>query len=234
MLTNNFRNLMSFYLDNDYKDVLGDTRKGESIFGGIGTNQNYDTTVTGGGIGLINGYQFKGSNRSFNYDANPNTNSFTNEQTTYRWQGVLATIRTSGTGTKYTSQMATGFVLFVGDNNNDESPIAETVADTDWKLRHPVELDVTAAACTSLSSHKTYVSRTFANNTENDVVIKEIGCYIFTEFTQDTNVQPLSKPIVMIGRKVLSNPVTIPVGEQRTFTYVIDMSKLSFEEADGV
>ena len=234
MLTKNFRNLLSFYLDNDYKDVLGQTRKGYTIFGGIGTNSQYDTTVTGGGLNLINGYEFRGTNRSFNYGSNTATNSFTNEQTTYRWNNVLANQSTSGTRNLYTNQIANGFVLFVGTNNNNENEnIGTTASENDYCLNKAVELSVTSASCTSLSSSKTYVSRTFANNTENDVEIKEIGCYIFTEFCKDTDVQPYSLPIVMIGRKVLTSPVTIPVGEQRTFTYVIDMSAISFEEADG-
>ena len=58
------------------------------------------------------------------------------------------------------------------------------------------------------------------------MTIKEIGCYIFA------NTSP-HQPLVMIARKVLPNPAAIPDGQQYTFTYTIDTSRVSFEEADS-
>ena len=63
-----------------------------------------------------------------------------------------------------------------------------------------------------------------------DVTIKEIGLYVFKSVSSQNNYTFCA---VMTGRKVLNTPLTLAEWECCTFTYVIDMSRISFEEADS-
>lgn len=116
-----------------------------------------------------------------------------------------------------------GFTIFVGTGN-------AAVTANDYSLNTPVTLDVTAASCTTNANGIVTTSRTFENNTGSSVTIREIGLYIFRQHTEFSGTLI---PVVMIGRKVLDTPVTIPNGEQRTFEYVIDMNHISFSDLDN-
>lgn len=245
MLTNNFRPLISFYSGSNFKNVLGNNIPKVQFLGGqglngridiydIGTNSSWATTGAQYRTWVKNNHEYRGSTLSYNYDANANTNTYTKEKETYDWRGVVSQSECSGSSPDYASSIYNGFVVFIGTNDDTENEDVsiETVSADDYCLNNSIELSVIGASCTHNSAEKTSVSRTFENNTEEDVIIKEIGCYVFKTNVSGTATNS-SQPVVMIGRKILSTPVTIPVGEQRTFTYVIDMSAISFEEADG-
>lgn len=245
MLTNNFRPLLSFYSGSSFKDVMGNNVPKVEFLGGNSLNGRttvYDTDdytawnmSSGNRTWANNNHEYRGSTLNYNYNATTGTNSFTQEKTKYNWRGVVSKGEVTSGNTDAANGIFNGFVLFVGDNNDDQSLIGEEAASTDWQLRHSVELAVTDASCIHTSFEKTYVSRTFENNTQEDVAISEIGCYVFKcKFCNGAEVNNPSSYIVMIGRKILNTPVIIPVGEQRTFTYIIDMSKISFGNADGV
>ena len=132
--------------------------------------------------------------------------------TSYNWNMVVSTAVDS-TVAPIPNLLYNGFVLFVGDG------ITEPAA-TDYKLTNAIELDVASASCIHNANGKTYVARTFTNNTGADVTIKELGCYLFASNVAGKNATPI--PIVMIGRTVLDTPVTIANGDSQTFTYVIE------------
>ena len=136
-----------------------------------------------------------------------------NEQAKYPWTGI-----TGGRCENSLYGRYNGFVLFVGTGDTPPTP-------DDYKLENAVELGVLTASCIHYANGRTIVSREFFNNTDENVTIKEIGCYIFT------NSNP-HQPLVMIARRVLPNPVVIPDGQNYAFTYTIDTSRISFEEAD--
>ena len=161
--------------------------------------------------------------RSFNYNTTTGSNNYINEQEKYQWntvvnQGANSTITTAD------SMGANGFTLFVGTGDN-------AVSSSDYCLNSPIALEVQAAACTVQGEYneKIVTSRTFRNNTEAEVTIKEVGLYIF----QSKGNPSYKQPHVMIGRKVLETPVVIPVNDSYTFNYTIDMSQISFSEADS-
>ena len=125
-----------------------------------------------------------------------------------------------------TNKRQNGFTLFVGNGT------AEPKAD-DYKLESPLVLNVSQSSCIELNNNKITVSRSFINNTDENVTVSEIGCYLFATNSWSNSVNSSEYiPIVMIGRKVLKNPVTILTGELYTFNYTIDMSQISFGEAD--
>ena len=221
MLTNNYKTLLSFNKNKTFKNVLGDTVDIKTVLGGQGLNGKTTEYTTGGGTSFSwsnttpktyvqNNHEYRASVSSFNYDATNATNSYTKETTSYMWDNIVCN-RASG-GSNYANVLYNGFVLFVGDGTTEP-------ADTDYKLANAVELDVVSASCIHNANGKTYVSRTFTNNTGANVTIKELGCYLFSSQVVDaTN----STPIVMIGRTVLETPVTIANGDSQTFTYVIN------------
>jgi hypothetical protein len=227
MLLDNYKTLLSFNKNKTFKNVLGDTVDIKTVLGGQGLNGKTTEYTTGGGTGFSwssgtpktyvqNNHEYRASVSSFNYDTTNATNSYTEETTSYMWDNIVCN-RASG-GSTISNVLYNGFVIFVGDNNDNTSQISETVSTTDWKLRHAVELDVAGASCIHNANGKTYVSRTFTNNTGVDVTIKELGCYLFSSQVGTTN----TTPIVMIGRTVLDTPVTIANGDSQVFTYVIN------------
>ena len=163
---------------------------------------------------ILNGHSWYASNLTYNYNAATGTNGYTNEQRTYSWIGAAGQYSESDNYRKFN-----GFTIFIGSGYTPAAP-------EDYKLENALELGVIAASCFHYANGKTIVSRSFYNNTGEYVTIREIGCYIFV------NSNP-NQPIVMIGRKVLPSPVIIPDGQQYTFTYTIDTSRVSFEEADS-
>lgn len=79
-------------------------------------------------------------------------------------------------------------------------------------------------------------TRIFQNITGSEVTIKEIGLYLFRSncCAYENYLMPAGNvPIVMLGRKVLETPITLADGECYTFSYTIDMNKISFAEADN-
>lgn len=161
-----------------------------------------------------NNHSVNGVGRSFDYTVTTTSNNCVSEQTSYTWANVTFNGSDADVGFRYN-----GFTLFVGSGNT-------AVTANDYCLDTPVTLNVVAASCTTNASGLVTVLRTFENNTGSSVTINEIGLYVFAYF-------PATAPVVMIGRKVLSTPVTIPNGEQRTFEYIVDMNHISFSEADN-
>ena len=153
------------------------------------------------------------SNLTYNYNSTTASNNYTNEQITYAWTGVTGNYAEIELFRRFN-----GFTIFIGSGDTPPAP-------DDYKLENAVELNVIAASCFHYANGRTIVSRGFFNNTGEDVTIREIGCYVFV------NSNP-NQPLVMIGRKVIKTPVIIPDGQQYTFTYTIDTSRISFEEAD--
>ena len=194
MLVNNFKPLLWFGWQGTFKNVLGNTVNLSGYMPGITSNN------------VRNAYQYRGL-RSFNYNYTSTTNSFTAEQTTYAW----ADITQYSTGSSEPQLCSTGFVLFVGTGDT-------AVTADDYKLDTPITLAVTGAGCYHKADGTTVITRTFQNNTESEVTIKELGLYMF-------RCSGTSTPIVMLGRKVLTTPVVIPVGASYTFTWTIDLLK---------
>ena len=204
MLVNNFKQLLYFGNATNFKDVLGNP---SSII------------CPAPDEAALNGHVTAGITRSFNYNSTAASNSYVSEQTSYTWIGVVNNQGGSATGS--TQRNMNGFTIFVGTGDT-------AVTANDYKLDTPVTLDVLSASCIQNADGTIVVARTFQNNTGSDVVIKEKGLYIFM-----TRVNNSQIPVVMIGRKVLDTPVTIPDGGAYTFTTTIDMSQITFSEADN-
>lgn len=217
MLVNNFRPLISFYADSDFKDVLGNTIAKKNYLSGqlISSSSSSD-------VSKVNGHNYLGSCLNYNYNITPNTNSFTKEKEYYNWENVVATDRSSTVkDNNYAYSRYNGMVLFVGTG---DTPVTAE----DYCLAEAKELSVTGASCVHSSNEKTAITRTFVNETGEDVTIKEVGAYIFFTGYGNTGNGSYNYPVVMIGRKVLDEPVTMAVGDSYTFTYIIDMSNISF------
>ena len=216
MLTNNFRQLISFYTSGAMTNVLGNTMYKKDFLGGHGYAATFEDNQTSQSF-TLNGHDWRASTLSYDYNATTATNEFTQEKTAYKWTGVVC--KNSSLGAGFVALFYNGFVLFVGDGNTPAT--AE-----DYCLSNAVELDVVSAYCNTNSYNKTFVSRTFENNTGADVTIKEVGCYIFRSMATTAGYATAAYAI-MVGRIVLPAPVTIGVGEQKTFTYCIDLSTIS-------
>lgn len=213
MLTNNYKTIFSWNKGATFKDVKNNTVSMKDFLGGQGGGSATSADNTAGNAKVSNNHEWRGSTSSFNYDATTGSNTYTDEQTAYNWLGVTNSSNQSG-ATVAVCLIYNGFILFVG--TGDTAP-----AVTDYKLATPATLDVTSASCTHNTNGKTYVQRTFQNNTGADVTIKELGCYIFKSVANQLSSTP-STNAVMIGRTVLETPVTIANGDSQTFTYVIN------------
>lgn len=200
MLLNNYKPLVSFCPDLTFKNVKGETVQKRDIMSEfeIRDGANYDRA------------DCEASNLRYDYTTTTATNNFTDEQTDYDWAEIITNNKqfSSNADPRY---IANGFVLFVGTGNTPETK-------NDYKLANSIELDVTSASCTHNANGKTYVERTFQNNTGLSVTIKELGCYMFS-FNPGSMADDL--PVIMIARKVLETPVVIADGDNQTFTYVI-------------
>ena len=187
----------------------------DSTFVNVLGNTVSKSTVMPGQINasITNGHSWYASNLTYNYNSTTGTNGCTNEQRTYSWTGAAGMYSESENFRRFN-----GFTIFIGSGDTPAAP-------EDYKLENALELGVIAASCIHYANGRTIVSRGFFNNTREDVTIREIGCYVFV------NSNP-NQPLVMIGRKVIKTPVIILEGQQYTFTYTIDTSRVSFEEAD--
>ena len=209
MLLNNFKLLFQFYPDSTFVNVLGETVNKGSILAGQPDTDRF------------NGHACHASNLLYNYNPNMGSNGYINEQAKYPWTGI-----TGGRCENSLYGRYNGFILFVGSGDTPPTP-------DDYKLENAVELGVLTASCIHYANGRTIVSREFFNNKGEDVTIKEIGCYLFATNSWSNSVNSSEYiPIVMIGRKVLKNPVTILTGELYTFNYTIDMSQIAFTEVD--
>ena len=204
MLLNNFKNLLYFGSPNvQFKNV-----KGELVdFSGY--------CYTSGSIsGSKNGYSMNNAMRSFFYNPNTSALEMVDEQISY-----AGTIVYSGT----TTYNYPYFILFVGTGDTP-------VTIDDYKLAAPISLQVNSHSCLQPTAGKIIVTRQFTNNTEEAVTIKEIGLYLGSTKRSYANE---FVPFIMLGRKVLDSPVTLQVGDSYSFDYNIDMSQISFSEADS-
>ena len=223
MLLDNFRPLISFYAGSNFIDVKGNVvsvndRLCQSMYYGGGK-----TAYT------ANGHSFKGHYKHFNYNPTTSTNNYKNEQSLYGWQGVVSSNSTNGnTMTEDNGHYRrNGFILFIGTGNTP-------VETSDYKLENAVELNIISASCVHNADETTIITRTFQNNTGEEVIIKEVGLYMFCSQTSNDTYknEKYYVPVIMLGRKVLNTPIIIANNESYTFTYKIDMSKISFAEAD--
>lgn len=214
MLLNNFIPLIDFYPDSDFVDVGGNTIHRYDIVPGNASSEPRNGNVTTG-------------IHCFNYNATVAANAFTDEQELYNWYdtvgapGLYANTRTDR------NQRACGFTLFAGTGNT-------AVQASDYCLDNFIELEVIDSACYHYDDHRTETKRTFRNNTANSVTINELGLYMFAQ--QGSQYQPgdgNNYPVIMIGRKVLTSPITLAVGDTYTFSYIINMSNVTFTEAAG-
>lgn len=100
----------------------------------------------------------------------------------------------------------------------------------DYKLESQCVLDWGRDFCyLNINDYTITLCRAFINNTENPVDIKEMGAYLISGTSGST-------PTVnafLIGRQLLTETVTIPVGGSHVFTYCIDMSNSITEEPDA-
>ena len=215
MLVNNFKMLITFVNSNTFKDVGGY----DKTYAFLGGKNGYDTSSTDTGV---NHHSLFGT-LAYNYDPTPGSNSYVSEQTAYKYTGITNGSSSSSSAT-YPANRYTGLIIYVGTG---ETPVTAN----DYKLDTPISLSVVSASCIINSNNTVEVERTFQNNTENDVVIKEIGLYVFASQSNQQS-QVLTLPI-LIGRKVLNEPVTILVGAAYTFNYSINMNNIIFSEADS-
>ena len=203
MLLNNFKYLLYFGNPN----VQFKNVKGELVdFSGY--------CYTSSGSGTQNGYSIRNSVRSFFYDPNRSGVNLVDEQTSY-----VGGIVNNGVNT-YNYPY---FILFVGTGDTP-------VTIDDYKLAAPISLQVNSHSCLQPTAGRIVVTRQFINNTEEAVTIKEIGLYLGSTKRQYTDE---AVPFIMLGRKVLDSPVTLQVGDSYSFDYNIDMSQISFSEADS-
>lgn len=224
MLLNNFIPLLDFYRDATFVNVLGDTVNKTAVMAA----QAYADPTNTSNMWSTNNHSGLASNLTYNYSATPQTNGYTKEKELYNWANIIGRTGDNTRSNNYCTNRKNGFVIFVGTGDTE-------VTAEDYCLDSAVELEVTGAFCYHSALRKTQVGRTFSNNTADAVTIKEIGLYMFTMNNFNFAVGNVENfPLIMIGRKVLTTPVTLEVGDLYTFTYEIDMSGITFEEADAV
>lgn len=216
MLLDNFKPLLFFGGGGTFVDVTGATVN-------LSFAINGETIQSGSNV--TNNHINIGVSRSFNYNTTTATNSCIDEQDAYWWDGV---VNTTSSFSSARDMQSNGFVLFVGTGDT-------AVASQDYCLDTPIGLTPIAAYCLTPASGIVTTSRTFENSTANDVTIKEVGLYLFRTGSYLNYGGPYTPTfhVIMIGRKVLDTPVTIPVGEARTFEYTIDMNHITFQNADN-
>ena len=216
MLTSNFRALISFQNKHPVKNVLGETQTKEDVF----------MSQRGNGKTPPNNHSNTGIVGYLDYSSTPNSNVYTQEQTTYTWANIVNNYNSE---TTQNQGRTSGLTLFVGTGNTPATS-------EDYKLESAIELEVTGASCEHSTNEKTYITRTFKNQTEAPVTITELGVYVFTshENNRDTTTDSKVFPIIMVGRQVLNEPVEIQPGDIYTFTYVIDFSGIDISQADQI
>lgn len=214
MLLNNFIPLIDFYPDSDFVDVGGNTIHRYDIMpGNAGSEPRNDNVTTG--------------IHCFNYNATVAANAFTDEQEFYNWYDTVGAPGLYANTRIDRNQRACGFTLFAGTGNT-------AVQASDYCLDNFIELEVIDSACYHYDDHRTETKRTFRNNTANSVTINELGLYMFAQQgSQYGTGDGTNYPVIMIGRKVLTSPITLAVGDIYTFSYIINMSNVTFTEAAG-
>ena len=216
-ILDNFKLLISFYRNTNFINTIGNSIAKISFLGG---QQGQDYTNHNRAVSpILNNHCVIGVS-SYNYDITTGSNTYTNEQASYNWYNI-----TNNSATNYydvSPYRYNGFIIFVGSGDTPVEP-------SDYKLDNALDLTVLSASCIHKEDETTIVTRTFQNNTGEDITIREVGLYVFRSVASSNTYN--SYP-VMVGRKVLNVPITLENGESYTFTYKIDMSRISFEEAD--
>ena len=211
MLLDNFRPLISFYGSSNFINTAGETVSKVDFMAGQSSR-------------ISNNHNYRSGSLAYNYNITTSSNSYIDEQTAYHWLNIIATALGSSDGQNQPHNRHNGFILFVGTGDTPETK-------SDYKLDNAIPLRVLSASCSHNSDEKTIITRTFYNDTEEDVIIKEVGLYVFR--CQPIYGSGATSYAVLIGRKVLETPVLIPVDTSYSFTYTIDMSQISFTEADS-
>lgn len=197
-------------LVNNFKALLN--------FGGKGTFKdvqgnivNVSDFIQGLDITSANSHSINGVVRSFDYFSRPGSNIEIFEQNQNR--GFTDLINIEG---------ANGFVICFGSGN-------QVVTSEDYCLQSPCNqsgIGFQYGSVTHSSDGKIIIDTTFRNSSSSSVTINEIGIYIFKADSMDNTY-----PLVMIGRKVLNNPIEFSNGgNYMTFHYVIDISNNVFSE----
>ena len=153
----------------------------------------------------------------FNYQLTTSLNNMKSECTNYVYS-------TSGLSeSSYTNRMlennGNGLTLFVGEGDT-------AVTANDYSLSSPLNLEVINSACYHNANNTITTVRTFRNDLEVAKTIKEVGLYIFKATSTGYKTYP-----VMIGRRILTTPVTLAPTDCYTFTYTIQFSTPTFTEA---
>ena len=212
MLTNNFKPLLSWYHNQTFKNVNGDSVSKNRFLPAC----SYDSEGTHT-YGFVN---------AFDYGTTAASNNCTAEQGLYSWRGI---IDDGGQDADYDDEYynydyRNGFTIFVGNGN--------TAPDVnDYCLESPLELSVLSAACYN-TANEVMTVRTFRNDTGSEVTIKEIGLYMFGASGwsgNEGNNSHCHYPI-LLGRRVLSTPVTLAAGDMYTFHYTVSFETPVFQE----
>lgn len=198
MLLNNFKGLMPFQESFTFKNVAGEDYGMSDILFEY-TNNNKNSHCCIGGL-------------KYNYVPTTATNNYTDEQTLYSYCDIVQG--------SVNSHNQNGLIVFVGSGNS------EVTAD-DYKLESALNLSVIGASCYH-NKNVTTVTRTFLNNTEDEVTVKEMGLYLFRNGYNGNNT--FNRKLVMIGRKVLEAPIVLQPNETYTFSYQFTMNNFAFTE----
>lgn len=203
MLVNNFKALISWGTGDDTVKLVN----GEEV-----TRQNilsYSTSHQQHGHQKLGGL-------CFNYDITPDVNTFTEEQSQFQFDFLSARTK---------SQYENGLILFVGSGMTP--PSAE-----DYKLENALNLQVNNQVCSHNATNLTTVIRTFQNNTEENVTINEVGLYVFrTCFYDQWSTYHYQYPM-LVGRKVLSSPITLAPNEMIPIQYQIKLDNFTFTDGE--
>lgn len=138
-------------------------------------------------------------------------------QSTYYGNGLFGG---SGDSSSNSFTSGQGPRLLLGSNDADEHY-------NDYKVELIKTLSVSSyrgvAYSTENGVHRCVLSKTFTNNTAEDVIVKEMG--VFTDFSgQQSGSSSVYGTTVLVAREKLAEPVTIPAnGGVATFTMNINI-----------
>lgn len=106
--------------------------------------------------------------------------------------------------------------MFVGSGGTEPT-------ENDYKLESPVLLTCITAPTLALGKYDLTYTLTLKNETGADTTIREIALAMYAPATTGSQV---NHSAVMLARRVLSNPVTIPNDGAYTFSWKMDFSEL--------
>lgn len=122
---------------------------------------------------------------------------------------AISNIRATGSDSMY----AQGIFIDVGSNGTEATL-------NDYALINPLLALTASDHIVGLPNNGIdgiIINRTFSNNTDSDVTIKEIGLYQNIPYYQRTGTDA----ITLLAREVLSEPITLKPNESRQFTFSI-------------